>query len=262
MGDEQDSWFKKAFGVDPGEALQGIENAASAMVTEVKNKGGQVVQGVQQVVNAALDEATGAAKKILGPAKPPAPKSAAPPGGGAAGGTGSFPLSGAVGRGGKNASGDVRAVQAALGIPVDGQCGPQTIAAIVAFQKKLGQSAPDGRVDAGGATERALAGKGAPAPAPAPEDASGEDEDSLFGKLAKGAKDLAGGLEDLGGKVVQGALDLDPSVVLDSLGSDGDHAQGIADRIIATLNQAATCASTWPCSGTWTCAPCSRSWPG
>jgi len=78
--------------------------------------------------------------------------------------TGSFPLSGSVGRGGKNAPNDVRAVQTALGIAADGKCGPQTFAAIEAFQKTIGQAKPDGRFDAGGATERALTGRSKPTP--------------------------------------------------------------------------------------------------
>lgn len=110
MSNEHDSWFKSAFGVDLGEAVNKIKDAASAAVAAVED--------------------------------------AAP---------GSFPLHGSVGRKGKNAKGDVRAVQAALGLPADGQCGPQTIAAIEAYQRSLGQAKPDGRVDAGGATERAMA---------------------------------------------------------------------------------------------------------
>ena len=71
-------------------------------------------------------------------------------------------------RGGQNAAGDVKAVQKALGITADGLVGPQTIAAIAAFQKKMGMAAPDGRVDKGGATERALSSGAQPAAAPPP----------------------------------------------------------------------------------------------
>jgi hypothetical protein len=125
VSDEHDSWFKNAFGVDLGTAVNKIKSAASA------------------VVDAAKDAAPG-----------------------------TFPLGGSVGRKGKNAKGDVRAVQAALGIPVDGQCGPQTIAAIVAYQKSLGQGKPDGRVDPGGATERAMAEEAEAAAMPAGEGSS------------------------------------------------------------------------------------------
>jgi hypothetical protein len=47
-------------------------------------------------------------------------------------------------------------VQAALGIAADGDCGPQTIESIEAFQDTLGHGKPDGRVDAGGATAIAV----------------------------------------------------------------------------------------------------------
>ena len=106
MGDEQDSWFKKAFGVDPAEAFQGIQDF-----------GGQVVQGVQQAVSGVAEAAAGAAKKVTGSGSAPTPKPAAPPT--SATPAGSFPLSGSVGRGGQNAAGDVKAVQKALGIPAD-----------------------------------------------------------------------------------------------------------------------------------------------
>jgi len=93
--------------------------------------------------------------------------------------TGSFPLSGSVGRGGKNPPNDVRAVQAALGIAADGKCGPQTVAAIETFQKTIGQAKPDGRVDAGGATERALTtgSKSTSASPPAREAEPGPDSE-------------------------------------------------------------------------------------
>jgi len=99
-------------------------------------------------------------------------------------------LGGSVGRGGKNASGDVRAVQTALGLGADGQCGPQTIASIEAFQRSIGQAKPDGRVDAGGGTEKALAsGRSAPPPAPATSEPPG-----LIDQAVQGAKSVAGKL--------------------------------------------------------------------
>jgi peptidoglycan hydrolase-like protein with peptidoglycan-binding domain len=88
-----------------------------------------------------------------------------------------FTIGGAVGRGGKNAKEDVEAVQTALnslahaGLKVDGICGPKTIAAIMAFQKTLGQLNPDGNVTPGRGTARGLAGQvkpGPPAKPPAP----------------------------------------------------------------------------------------------
>jgi hypothetical protein len=192
VGDEQDSWFKDAFGVDLGQSLQSIEDQAAAAWDQAKDLGGQVVQGVQDLASAA----SGAVQQVTGGGGGAGGGSSGD-GGGAGGGTGSFPLGGSVGRGGKNAASDVRAVQAALGISVDGQCGGQTIAAIEAFQRTLGQTKPDGRVDAGGATERALAGGARPAPAPA------DDSPSLFDKAVQGAEDLAGELEDLGGRIIK-----------------------------------------------------------
>jgi peptidoglycan hydrolase-like protein with peptidoglycan-binding domain len=88
-----------------------------------------------------------------------------------------FEISAAVGRGGKNLEEDVQAVQAALnrradaGLKVDGRCGGDTIEAIVAFQRALGQSKPDGRVDPRRGTARALAASGKigkPPPPPTP----------------------------------------------------------------------------------------------
>lgn len=83
-------------------------------------------------------------------------------------------ITGSVGRGGINARGDVREVQrllngwrAATGQPalaIDGDAGPRTVAAIEAYQAQvLGIARPDGRVDPGGRTWRALAAQAAPA---------------------------------------------------------------------------------------------------
>ena len=97
-----------------------------------------------------------------------------------------FELSAAVGRGGKNLEEDVQQVQIALnrradaGLKVDGRCGKDTIEAIMEFQRALGQSRPDGRVDPKRGTARALAasgkiGKPPPPPNPmAPPDDLGE----------------------------------------------------------------------------------------
>ena len=74
---------------------------------------------------------------------------------------------------------DVQAVQAALNrrmnakLDVDGRCGTATINAIMAFQKAIGQSRPDGRVDPGRGTANKLAGTGKlanpPPPPPSPK---------------------------------------------------------------------------------------------
>ena len=85
----------------------------------------------------------------------------APPSGGGAG----LAIQGSVGRGGRNGPADVHAVQNALnqrtnaGLVVDGLCGPKTIGAISSFQASLQQSEPDGLVEPGKATARALAGQ-------------------------------------------------------------------------------------------------------
>jgi hypothetical protein len=88
-----------------------------------------------------------------------------------------FEIGAAVGRGGKNLEEDVLAVQAALNrrmnakLAADGRCGPDTIEAIVEFQRALGQSKPDGRVEPRRGTARALAASGKigkPPPPPSP----------------------------------------------------------------------------------------------
>src|SRR5262245_27927705 len=94
-------------------------------------------------------------------------------------------LKGSVGAGGKNNPDDVKAVQAALKIAVDGTCSPATIEAIKSFQKSIGQAKPDGRVDVGGATSKALAGRGGggavlPAPATAPDAAPSPPKEEGF----------------------------------------------------------------------------------
>ena len=216
MGDEQDSWFKTAFGVDPGQALQRIEASATAALNEVKAFGGQVVQGVQQAVSGVVGGGSGAGNKVAG-------SGAGSSGGGASGGSGSFPLSGSVGNGGQNGAGDVRAVQAALGIPADGKCGQQTIEAILAFQRTLGMSNPDGRVDAGGSTARALAGGAKPAAtAPVAPADEGEGGGSLFDRAVQGVRELANDAEDLSEQLLPGTQDpVDPSAARGSLGGIG-----------------------------------------
>nr|MDQ2736305.1 peptidoglycan-binding protein [Pseudomonadota bacterium] len=85
-----------------------------------------------------------------------------------------FDISAAVGDGCKNLEADVRAVQVALnrradaGVPVDGRCGPSTLAAIAAFQQALGDSNPDGRIEPKRGVARALAASGKVGKAPPP----------------------------------------------------------------------------------------------
>ncbi|MEI9893459.1 MAG: peptidoglycan-binding protein [Chthoniobacter sp.] len=107
------------------------------------------------------DPAAAAGEKAGEPAEDGAPK-------------GPFSIKGAVGRGAKNAAEDVKAVQVALnkqakaGLKVDGECGPKTIAAIMAFQQTLGQAKPDGLVSPGRGTARGLAGLVKPGPPATP----------------------------------------------------------------------------------------------
>jgi hypothetical protein len=81
---------------------------------------------------------------------------------------------GSVGRGGRNIASDVTTIQTLINnnlttispldaLDVDGLCGPLTIGAIEAFQRKaLRMVRPDGRVDTGGNTLRALRGERLP----------------------------------------------------------------------------------------------------
>jgi peptidoglycan hydrolase-like protein with peptidoglycan-binding domain len=73
-------------------------------------------------------------------------------------------ITASVGRRGANRSADVRLVQALLNkntappIPVDGLIGGRTLAAIEAYQRKLGMAKPDGLIEPGGKTITALTG--------------------------------------------------------------------------------------------------------
>ena len=94
-----------------------------------------------------------------------------------------FELSASVGRGGKNLEEDVQQVQTALnrragaGLDVDGRCGKATIDAIMEFQRALGQSRPDGRVDPNRGTARALAASGKIGKPPPPPNPMAPPED-------------------------------------------------------------------------------------
>lgn len=75
-------------------------------------------------------------------------------------------ISGSVGRNGVNRQADVRVIQTFLNrrlpvpfrpLAVTGVCGPETIAVIVEFQRRVvGLGFPDGRIDTGGRTLRTL----------------------------------------------------------------------------------------------------------
>jgi peptidoglycan hydrolase-like protein with peptidoglycan-binding domain len=102
-----------------------------------------------------------------------------------------FSIKGTVGRGGKNQPQDVQAVQNALNrkasaaLPVDGKCGPATIKAIMEFQEHLGKFKPDGLIQPGRGTARALASSGPMPDAPEPPDPAPPP------KLPKGTLDKA-----------------------------------------------------------------------
>lgn len=113
-------------------------------------------------------------------------------------------LSGSVGKNGANATADVRFIQALLNrhakgagfdrLSEDGKPGRNTLAAIVAFQKAIGMRSPDGVVDAGGRTLKALEGKpiapSAPAAEPAAKPAAGSGKGKLVGNVSGVQADL------------------------------------------------------------------------
>lgn len=211
MPEEQDSWFKAAFGVD--------------LVSAAGNLKDEAVTAVGKVRDAVVTAATAGA---------------------AAATTGAFPLGGSVGRKGKNAAGDVRAVQKALGLAADGDCGPKTIAAIEAYQRKLGAAKPDGRVDAGGATERGLAGLAKPPPAEpsAAVDSTGSITPSYNLEPAWPSKLSGAGLSDKSSDVVDDLLQ-QQAALLQSLGNAGSAAEaeqireelaGVGDEISMELS--------------------------
>ncbi|MCA9140656.1 MAG: hypothetical protein KDB00_27980 [Planctomycetales bacterium] len=89
-------------------------------------------------------------------------------------------ISASVGKGGKNSPSDVRIVQELINnqlgnitpirrLVVDGDAGKKTIAAIEEFQRRVvGMRQPDGRVDVGGKTFKALIGESSQPKRPAP----------------------------------------------------------------------------------------------
>ena len=234
MSEEGDSWFKAAFGVDLGQAASKLKEVAGDVIAEAKGIEAQVGGAVQGAFNQVTGAAAGLVQKATGGA-PAAPKASG--GGAAGGGTGSFPLGGSVGRGGKNAANDVRAVQGALGIAADGQCGNQTIAAIEAFQRSIGQARPDGRVDAGGSTERALAGGARPAATSSSPPATPGNDDSAGGLAGIAAE--AGGLLQGAESSVQASLQSAQDSVFTGLGVAPETAEQIkaAEQAIADFDR-------------------------
>ncbi len=243
MGDEQDSWFKP-FGFDPGKFAEEKLKAAEAKVSALMQEGKAVVEKVESTIS------DGAKKVVSVVADGPAAASGSKAGGGSV-----SSLGGSVGAGGANNPDDVKAVQAALGLGADGNCGGGTVSAIKAFQKSIGQANPDGRVDPGGATARALAsgGGGGVGGAAAPATNAADDSEGFFEKLQAGAgaaKDFGGKLlnqvqdeakgaleggDGLGGGLVQDAKSAlaDPGAARSSLegNANQDLAQGLIDAM-------------------------------
>jgi len=150
MSSEQNDWFQKTFNVGK-DFFDRAEQEVETVATEAFQAGKAVVQKAEASVG-------------LGNKRPasddPKPQVTAKSSGAA------LPLSGSVGRGGQNRFEDVKAVQVALnrrmrsGLDEDGKSGNKTVKAIEAFQRTLGQSKPDGLVEPGRATARALGGAG------------------------------------------------------------------------------------------------------
>jgi hypothetical protein len=235
MSDEHDSWLS-GIGIDVSGILGSVQETATAVMEDVKSAGAAAWEQAQGAATAVMDAPPPAPK----PAAAPAPKPAAPAGPASNNGSAGLSLKGSVGAGGKNNPDDVKAVQSALNIAADGNCSPATIEAIKGFQKSLGHKKPDGRIDVGGPTARALAGRGggaaAPsAPPPVPDGlppaervSVSEDEeegffDSLKNKVGEKIDEAKGAVQDLGGKVVDGATDLGSKVAdgAKGLGVDG-----------------------------------------
>ena len=206
MSDEQNSWLKSTLGIDVGAVVDKVKDTASAVVEQVENKVVTVAKEVEGAVQggvAAVEGAIGAVSKAAGgivqkvdSALSPSNASVSGPQGATSGGTGSFPLHGSVGQRGKNGSGDVRAVQTALGLTASGQCDVQTIAAIKEFQRNMGRAKADGRVDPGGPTEKALANGG------------GGSGSSLFDRALGSVSGAVDSVEDAGKPLLQTGEDL------------------------------------------------------
>ena len=190
MSEDGDSWLKSAFGLDVAEAANRIREISSEVIGGAKGIEAEVKGAVQGVVTQVASAATTLVQSATGGV--PGPQKSGP-GSLAGGGSGSFPLTGSVGRGGRNAPKDVSAVQTALGIPADGQCGPQTIGAIEAYQRSHRLPKVDGRVDPGGATERSMGSGGGSQSATGTSGApKGAESGDVLDRIQKGAEGLLG----------------------------------------------------------------------
>jgi len=168
----------------PENPVSGLARKVQAAVQFHTGKKYQIQVGSESADEAAagqaLEKAADGARSDQGlplNAKNPDARAAAPEPKPLASAGGTFAISGSVGQGGKNSSADVSAVQTALnakakaGLRVDGKCGPKTIGAIQDFQKAMSMPKPDGRIDPGRGTARALSRPGPLPPAQAPPQA-------------------------------------------------------------------------------------------
>jgi len=148
-----------------------LEQTGLRVKVRCRGEDGDIDDDLEEIAEAAKDKGDGDEASSASSADPAAAGAEAAA---TTGRTRPFALSAAVGRGGKNLEDDVKAVQMALnrragaGLDVNGRCDPATIEAIVQFQRALGQSKPDGRVDPGRGTARALAAPGKIGKPPAP----------------------------------------------------------------------------------------------
>lgn len=176
-GEEEESTGEQGeqTGAETAGAAEGARRGATSAGAEAEAAGAGAAP-----VGAAAAEAAGAGAGAAAGAAEPALNMKAP-----------FSISASVGQGGKNKPADVQAVQTALnlklkaGLTVDGKCDAKTIAAIRAFQQRLGKFKPDGLVEVGRGTARALAGSAMPGPAPEPPKPAAPP------KLGKGTLDTA-----------------------------------------------------------------------
>lgn len=229
MGDEHDSWFKP-FGFDPAKLADDVLEKGKAVVVQT------IQQGVNQAKAFVEDKIDKGVKAIAGAVTP----SGASPKTASAAGAVSSPssLGGSVGRGGQNNPSDVKGIQRALGISDDGKCGPATIKAIENFQRSLGQAKPDGRIDPGGPTSRALAGGAGSAAAPAIPgvfDGAVDKAEAFAGKIQADAGALLQSAES----EVQSTLQSAQDSVLEELGVSPETAQKIraAEQAIADFDR-------------------------
>lgn len=114
-------------------------------------------------------------------------------------------ITGPVGRNAANDSADVKTIQALLNrhapvagfgkLSVDGKAGTNTLKAILLFQKAMGMRSPDGVIDVGGRTLKALEARpvAKPAPAEKPADkpaAASSGKGRLVGNVSGVSADL------------------------------------------------------------------------